>query len=196
MSRAPPVTPPSPHWLVRPPLDNASYTPSPNQNSPMSDRHTGAMYQNQSNFTSYPYGGPANEAPPGWNPNLVPDGQYPPNWYMPEQGPSSSFNGFQQPLPPGYPPGNLAFQPPRQNTNFASPYTPSQSSGLTFENQPFPSGSSSKGDNSSTGPKKKRKKVPVEAEGTASVGSPPGDGEKEKRLKTGRACDACVCPGP
>ena len=38
-------------------------------------------------------------------------------------------------------------------------------------------------------PKTKKKRKPVEKEG--SIGSP-GDADKEKRTKTGRACDACV----
>jgi hypothetical protein len=37
--------------------------------------------------------------------------------------------------------------------------------------------------------KKKRRKTVVEVD---SAGSPPADDSKEKRVKTGRACDACV----
>jgi hypothetical protein len=41
----------------------------------------------------------------------------------------------------------------------------------------------------SAGSKKKRRKTVVEVD---SAGSPPADDSKEKRVKTGRACDACV----
>jgi len=199
----PPPNPSSPQWLNQPPAVNAPYV-SAVRNSPGDGprpRQTPeAMYNPHPARPTYPpyhYSGPSDDIAPGWGqPSYVPDGQYQQNWYMQQHGPSSTNNGYPQPplLPAqDYPPSSSIFQPPPQDGPYRSSYTPPPDNNVSPERtEAPPSASGFKREKSSSGPKKKRKKVMAENEGTASGGSPNGDGDKEKRMKTGRACDACV----
>ena len=204
MSRLPPQTPPS-QWHVRHASANPPYIASPARHSPVTEPRSqmtsGPMYSPSQNSPSYPpyqYGGPSTETPPGWVPNYLPEGQYQQNWYMQEQAPRSTSNGFHEsrhPLQQGYTPANPVFQPSLQGTPFPPTYTSPQNGGTIFDNPMAIPSTGAKTERLGAAPKKRRKTMTAEPEGGSSGSvrmSPPGDGDKEKRMKTGRACDACV----
>lgn len=151
--------------------------------------------QNPCDGAAYSKGATAfDQLPPEWVPSFLPDGQYTQNWYTVPQG-SSSSHGIQQspPQPPGYPPGHSGYFSPAQNMTFPSSFNTSVRSSVSPKDHgQSPSNAGLKIEKTSSVFRKKRKKLMADTDGTASVGSPSGDGDKEKRTKTGRACDACV----
>lgn len=145
---------------------NYAYGPSEEQN-----QHQQWMSQYAPDVNTYPPHGVA-QAPPG------PQGA--PDWYT-QSGPSSYniapqySNGSYPPVPhPGY---RQSYTPPT-NASTATPELGDQSNASSVVPKTEDKAVKEKGT------KRKRKK----GEEAAS----PTEAEKEKRTKTGRACDACV----
>ena len=145
------------------------------------------------------------QAPPEWAPGFEPEPSYSQSWYQQQKdthSPSTSFGGAPHSQPHGYPPQASVSQSGMSSTTYASPFTPETPQHHQDIRTRTPdlsamasTASGSKKQKTGLPVKKKRKKLAVETDGVASTGSPPGDADKEKRMKTGRACDACVSTG-
>lgn len=159
-------------------------------------------------YPSQGFGYPPPEPQPGWMSTYLPPDQQPngytarpappdpsmnptslalPDWYhaQPASGPSSQpYN------PPAFTNGNYPAQPPPAPSYRGSISSPPAGTSATPENVEPKSEKVEKSDKEKVAVKKRRKKT----EDTTS----PADGDKEsqrdreKRTKTGRACDACV----
>jgi hypothetical protein len=139
----------------------------------------------------------------------------------PQQAPGPIYNTYPPPPPP--PPGagrarQLSIQsnppyppqPPSAGTStMRSSYTPQEHTssatpeqdgrGAASQHRRKSSGlaeSRSEDEPKNGGNKKKRKKSVADAEGDAAPQAAEAPKEKEKRTKTGRACDACVSRSP
>ena len=134
------------------------------------------------------------QGPPEWMPSLIPGVQYPQKWYAIPQGSSSSEGTRQsQSQPQENPLGHTEYFSPVQNVVHPPIFTTSvRSSGSPRHHEVSPTTLGAKIEKTSSVYKKKRKKLMGDTDGTVSVESPTRDGDKEKRTKTGRACDACV----